>query len=62
VDANLLRVRDAVPVPVAGVFEPDRPLAVVLREEVWRLVLVARRDQALQAKRLELVGEVVEEV
>ena len=61
-DADLLRVGDAVAVLVAVVDERDRPLAVVLRKEVRRLVLVARRDEPLQTKRLELVGKVVEEV
>jgi len=62
VDADLLRIGNAVAVLVAVVDERDRALAVVLRKEVRRLVLVARRDEALQPQRLELEGEVVEEV
>ncbi len=62
VDADLLRIGNAVSVPVSVINERDCALAVVLREEVRRLVLVARRDEPLQTQRLELIGEVVEEV
>ena len=61
-DADLLRVGDAVAVLVAGVFEPDGALAVVPGEEVALLVLVAGGYEPFQTKRLELLGEVVEEV
>ena len=62
VNADFVRVGDAVVVLVAVVFEVDSPLRRVLAEQVGVAVLVAGGDQLLQLQLLEVVREVVKEV
>ena len=61
-DANFLRVGNSVAIPVAKVFQPNRPLTLVPRKEVALLVLVAGGDESFQPQSLELICEIVEEV
>ena len=61
-DADFFGVGDAVAIFVAKVFQPNRPLGIVLAEQVPLLVLVASGNQPFQAQVFKIVGEVVEKV
>lgn len=61
-DADFVRVGDAVIVLVAVVFEVDSRLRRVLAEQIGVAILVAGCDQLFQLQLLEVVREVVKEV
>src|SRR5262249_1626651 len=61
-DADALGIRNHGIAELTFVFEIDGLFGVVLAEQVAVLVLVARRDELLEAELLEVVRKVVEEV
>ena len=61
-NADLVRVRNAIAALVAIVFEVDACLARMITEQVGVGILVARSSQLFQLQFLEVVREVVEEM
>lgn len=61
-DADFVRVGDAIVILVAVVFEVDSSFARVLAEQIGVAILVAGGDQLFQLQLLEVVGEVVKEI
>ena len=61
-NADFFGVRDSVAVLIAEVFQPNRPLGIVLAEQVPFLILVAGGNQSFQAQVFKVVGEIVEKI
>ena len=61
-NADFFGVGDAVAIFVAKVFQPNRPLGIVLAEQVPFLILVAGGNQSFQAQVFKVVGEIVEKI